>query len=197
MKLVIAALSLLAVNGIAFAGEPEPSSTPTTAVPADPPPVPPQTVPAAPQALGPQTPTTPGGQWVDTAQYGWLWMPYGSQYASVPEDDGMGDGDPYAYVYEPNAGWTWLAAPWLMGWGPYVTFGDGGGWGYGWFRGPWAWRGDGMGFGYRAGWGSDSYYRGGYGSRYGGRGWAGSFRGGHFGGHFGRAGGGFHGGGHW
>ena len=60
------------------------------------------------------------GQWVNTSQDGWLYMPYGDQYVS---EGSPGDESPYAYVYEPDSGWTWLEAPWVWGWGPYPYFG--------------------------------------------------------------------------
>ncbi len=81
----------------------------------------------------------PPGQWVYTAQYGWVWMPYASAYTYVPPD---GYGEPYMYVYHPYYGWNWLGAPWVWGWGPWPVFGVAGpgfyawyGWG-GW-RDPW------------------------------------------------------------
>ncbi|HUB07640.1 MAG TPA: hypothetical protein VMB50_11590 [Myxococcales bacterium] len=77
-------------------------------------------------------PATANGQWVDTDQYGWLWMPYGSQYVSEGSAD---EEDPYAYVYDPSEGWTWLAAPWIWGWGPYPYFGALGPGRFGWYRG--------------------------------------------------------------
>jgi len=81
---------------------------------------------------------SPPGQWVYTSQYGWVWMPYGDGYTSVPPD---GWGEPYEYVYVPVYGWEWVVAPWIWGWGPWPFFGEVGpiyfGWyGHGWWRHP-------------------------------------------------------------
>jgi hypothetical protein len=79
---------------------------------------------------------------VYTQQYGWIWMPYADAYTSVPAG---GYGAPYAYVYAPAyACWTWLAAPWIWGVGPWPAFGVYGaarfGWyGHGWWRYPAHW----------------------------------------------------------
>jgi hypothetical protein len=76
-----------------------------------------------------------GGQWVYTQQYGWVWEPYGNQYVYTPEDT-SGAVNPYAYVYYPSYGWTWLAAPWVWGWGPSVYFSFGHPGYFGWYRHP-------------------------------------------------------------
>ena len=111
-----------------------PAAAPATAPVAAP--EPPAT-PAAP----PESPAPPSGQWAYTQQYGWLWMPYGDAYTSLPPD---GDGEPYEYVYYPSLGWTWVVAPWIWGFGPWPFFGIHGpyafGWyGHGWWRSPWRW----------------------------------------------------------
>jgi hypothetical protein len=72
---------------------------------------------------------TSQGQWVDTEQYGWVWMPYGSGYTSLPSDGGA----PSMYVYYPSFGWTWVIAPWIWGWGPMPYFGVAGWTHFGWF----------------------------------------------------------------
>jgi hypothetical protein len=101
----------------------------------------------APAAESPPAPepSVPAGEWVNTEQYGWVWMPYGDDYTSVPAD---GYGAPYMYVYYPSYGWTWLAAPWVWGLGPWPVFGiygpvHFGWWGHGWWRTPdrWHWTG--------------------------------------------------------
>jgi hypothetical protein len=62
----------------------------------------------------------PSGQWVYTGDYGWVWVPAGSETTAM-------DGVPYTYLYTPGYGWTWYVSPW--GWGPYH---------YGvWVRHPW------------------------------------------------------------
>jgi len=114
-------------------------------------------------------PPTPAqtGQWVYTSQYGWVWMPYGSQYVS---EGVYGSASPYQYVYCVSIEWSWVAEPWLWGWGVYPYFGVRGPYHFGWYRGL-----------YRSGhgWG---HYRGGHpapryspGNRYpaGGHGWSG------------------------
>jgi hypothetical protein len=117
-------LVLVAMGASAMADPPDnaqaqaqsqPRGAPPTAQPAPPPtdlPPPPQQAQPAPQEST--------GQWVHTDQYGWLWMPYGDNYVYAPAD---GSGYPYAYVYEPALGWTWLVAPWIWGWGPRPFFG--------------------------------------------------------------------------
>jgi len=111
-----------------------------------PPGAPPAQPPAA-QAQPPAQPSEPEaaqedqgppGQWVYTSQYGWVWMPYGDAYTSVPPD---GWGEPYEYAYVPVYGWEWVVAPWIWGWGPWPFFGGVGpiyfGWyGHGWWRHP-------------------------------------------------------------
>jgi len=94
---------------------------------------------AAPQTADGQA--VPAGQWVYTQQYGWIWMPYGDAYSSVPAS---GSGEPYQYVYYPSYGWTWIGAPWIWGYGPWPYFGAFGparfGWyGHGWWRTPGRW----------------------------------------------------------
>src|SRR5262245_30590793 len=63
--------------------------------------------PPPPPANTPPPPTE--GQWVYTEQYGWVWMPYGSEYTYEPSSN---DAVPYGYVYTPTYGWSWLEAPW-------------------------------------------------------------------------------------
>lgn len=105
---------------------------PDTPPPTNPPPPPPAARPAPPatppQPLPQQKPTDTG-QWVHTTQYGWVWMPYGDTYAHVPPDGST----PSMYVYYPEAGWCWVVAPWLWGWGPMPYFGLMGPRYYGWF----------------------------------------------------------------
>jgi hypothetical protein len=59
----------------------------------------------------------PTGQWVHTAQYGWVWMPYGPAYSYAPVT-----GTAYTYVFYPTFGWRWVAAPWVWGAGPRPYF---------------------------------------------------------------------------
>lgn len=97
------------------------------------PPVPPAALPPAPGyvAAPPRVvmaPAVTDGQWVFTAQYGWLYMPYGGRYVVT-------SANPYAYVYAPTFGWRWLSAPWVIGSGPYPHFGNRGPFAYAWYRG--------------------------------------------------------------
>lgn len=153
------------------------------AQPADAMPPRPVAQPPAPPRVPPPVPVRPApppGQWVYTQQYGWLWMPYGEQY--VHADDPMQPNEtvyPTEYVYLPLSGWTWLAAPWIWGWGPELYFGVGGAGHFAWYHPRGA-----VGHG-------AAVVHGGLG--------AGHLSGGHFGGgHFGGGhfGGGGHGGGH-
>jgi hypothetical protein len=109
--------------------------TPPVPVPAIVPPAPPLAPPVARVAhyVAPRVVVAgsgiAGGQWVYTVQYGWIYMPYGDQYFHTRT------AGPYAYVYYPTFGWQWLAAPWIVGTGPYPYFGAHGPFAYGWYRG--------------------------------------------------------------
>lgn len=62
----------------------------------------------------------PEGQWVYTADYGWIWVPSNVSTSEV-------EGVPYVYLWTRSYGWTWYVSPW--GPGPYR---------YGvWVRHPW------------------------------------------------------------
>jgi hypothetical protein len=141
----LAVITLAAVGpGTARAADPSGLADQPAQLTPPPPPPPPQQ-PQQPIAVVPESapPATPSpaayGQWVFTSQYGWVYMPWSDQYTSLPPDD---YGDPYQYVYEPTIGWTWVAAPWIWGWGPWPYFGPFGParfgwWGHrGWHR-PW------------------------------------------------------------
>jgi hypothetical protein len=179
--------------------------TPDGAAPAYAPPAPPAEPQPAPQAQPQQA--APPGQWVYTAQYGWIWMPYADAYTSVPAS---GSGEPYAYVYYPAyATWTWVAAPWIWGFGPWPVFGVWGparfGWyGHGWWRSPARWNyapahtwypGGGWRAPYRGGavWSAPRVAPGRGGFVGGGHGFVGAGRGGFAGGGHGFVGGGGHG----
>jgi outer membrane lipoprotein SlyB len=105
----------------------EPAVRPSAPEPGAPPP------PPAPEVNAPP-PTVPPGQWVYTAQYGWVWMPYGQEYTFTPDYEA---GDPYMYVYDPRLGWSWVDAPWLWGWGPLPWFGGGGSVNFAWYGHGW------------------------------------------------------------
>jgi hypothetical protein len=113
---------------------PEPDASP--APPTQTPPPPPAQRPAPPiQARAPATQpvprgSVPPGQWVDTDQYGSVWMPYADAYTYAPPD---GYGEPYMYVFYPALGWTWVAAPWVWGFGPWPHFGIHGPRSFAWF----------------------------------------------------------------
>ncbi len=96
---------------------------PSAPAPSEVPPAPPSESPPAPPAQGYQgyaASAAPAGQWVYTQQYGWIWMPYADSFTYSPPG---GYGEPYAYVYYPAYGWTWLATPWVWGIGPWPFFG--------------------------------------------------------------------------
>jgi hypothetical protein len=108
-------------------------------------------------------PPRAGGQWVYTDQYGWVWIPYGSQYTYSPTIAGA---SPYQYVYYPSVGWSWLLAPWVFGWGVNPYFGVYGTTHFAWY-GSRHYGGYGYyGRGYYPGYGGNRYYPGG--SYYGG-----------------------------
>jgi hypothetical protein len=156
----IALCALLVEGGVAAAGEmerPEEAAggegltaplrvhaptpvQPTTPPPALVPPAPPLWPPPRPRGEAEHRAQTPGladpgasadGQWVCTSQYGWVFMPYGAQYAY---DSIEADRYPYAYVYYPGFGWVWVAAPWVWGEGPYPYFGGSGPWRFAWYQ---------------------------------------------------------------
>jgi hypothetical protein len=125
LRLLLLLASALPVA--AFAQEDIPPSD-SQELPAAEPPTQPPPAPATPSLEAP----APAGQWVYTEQYGWIWMPYDAAYTRAPSD-----GEPYMFVYGPELGWTWVAAPWVWGWGPIPYFGVYGGvrfswWGHGW-----------------------------------------------------------------
>jgi hypothetical protein len=115
-------------------GAAEEPAPPPSQAPGELPPAPPSATAPAPSAE-PQA-SVPAGQWVYTQQYGWIWMPYGDDYTSVPPD---GYGAPYAYVFYPSYGWAWLAAPWVWGIGPWPFFGVVGPARFAWYSHGW-WR---------------------------------------------------------
>lgn len=59
----------------------------------------------------PPPPVPPQGQWVNTPEYGLVWIPAGAQSYAI-------GGMPHAYLYTQSYGWSWYASPW--GWGPYA-----------------------------------------------------------------------------
>jgi hypothetical protein len=115
---------------------------------------PPQVAPSVPPPAAVAAPAPVDGQWVSTAQYGWIWMPYGDRYTYLP----AGGVAPDMYVYYPAFGWRWVVAPWVWGLGPQPYSGVRGvvrfaWWGHGFGR----W----YGFAPRyAGWGGRGYWAG-------------------------------------
>lgn len=110
---------------------PPAQAEPPTPTPKNPPPPPPRERPAPP-TTAPGTDAArdrDGGQWVYTDQHGWVWMPYGED--CIHESDG--GGPPHMYLYVQDAGWCWVLAPWLWGWGPQPWFGPLGWRGYVWW----------------------------------------------------------------
>jgi len=115
----------------AEAQDPEPAK-PVEPEPKGPPPPPPAELPKPPAEAPKAAPSrqeNQGGQWVYTEQYGWVWMPYGDRFVHTPPDGST----PNMYVYYPEAGWCWVVAPWLWGWGPSPYFGLLGPRYYGWW----------------------------------------------------------------
>jgi hypothetical protein len=185
---MITTFANLSVAGVAQEPDKAPVNTNSQASAVDPGTPPPTTPPPPPPAVLPKPPSdqpqgtarqkpAEEGQWVYTEQYGWVWMPYGDKYTHLPPDGST----PNMYVYYPDAGWCWVVAPWLWGWGPMPYFGLWGPRYYGWF---------GVGLGHWYGYGGHYHYYG-WGSRaYWGQGrWNGVSR--SYGGF--RGGGGFHG----
>jgi hypothetical protein len=90
---------------------------------------------SAPAPIVPAQPP-PQGQWVNTAQYGLVWVPAGASVLDV-------GGVPSVYLYTPSYGWSWYASPW--GYGPFA---------YGaWVHGAWpfgfrVWRRSNYGWGW-------------------------------------------------
>ncbi|MEK7703536.1 MAG: hypothetical protein AAB426_01145 [Myxococcota bacterium] len=60
-------------------------------------------------------------------------MPYTDSYFHVEPDGAVA----YAYVYYPTFGWSWVLAPWVLGWGPRPYWGRYGVNHYGWHERPW------------------------------------------------------------
>ena len=146
----------------------EPPPPPPAAAAETPPPQPPPG-PAAPPVAAPQASGVPGGQWVYTYQYGWLWVPYGQQYTYVPVDAQV---FPDQYVYYPAYGWRWVVAPWVYGYGPRPYWGVRGVRFFAWYAHPWFRVGGYWGWGAYHGWGR---YRGWVGPRvWGAHGWRGA-----------------------
>ncbi len=75
----------------------------------------------------------PPGQWVNTSQYGWVYMPYDQAYTSVAADTGVAR----MYVYSVGAGWSWVYAPWVFGVGPAPVWGPRGRVHFSWYAHPW------------------------------------------------------------
>jgi len=140
---------------------------PQTAEPTSTLPPPPVSAPSAPpmQMSAPATPTFApqaeranvppiDGQWVFTAQYGWIWMPFGPQFVFVPP----GGAPPQMFVFYPAVGWRWVVAPWIWGLGPQPYWGVHG---TGWF--PWWGRGFGRWYAFGppyVGWGGRYFWNG-------------------------------------
>jgi hypothetical protein len=119
---------------------------PAGAVPRAVPPPPPYTNPPAPaaqpleahQQATPAPPpnagaATPSGQWTYTQQYGWLWMPYDQRFTYVVDDAALA----YEYVWYPTFGWTWVTAPWVLGFGVTPYWGAYGPGHFAWYAHPW------------------------------------------------------------
>jgi hypothetical protein len=99
-----------------------PGPPPATQPPPPPPPAPPVAQPIEPpqSTTSPPPPPPPDvkGEWVYTAQYGWVWMPYDQLYTHVNVNSGVA----YEFVFYPRFGWRWVLAPWVFGLGPRPYF---------------------------------------------------------------------------
>src|SRR5438132_9872486 len=112
---------------------------PTAPPPASQPPPPPPSAPPTAQPIEPPqvtanapAPSSVPGEWVYTAQYGWVWMPYDQQYTHVIDTSGVA----YMFVYCPAFGWRWVLSPWVFGLGPRPHFIHGPGH-FAWYAHPW------------------------------------------------------------
>lgn len=141
---ILSALALLASSLPAMAQEGAPAPPPPMAAAPEPPaetPPPPSDAPvydpnATPEAAPPPAEWTrdyPGGRWVYTIDYGWIWIPTQAQSVTV-------ETVPYAYLYTPTYGWTWYVSPWGFGaytFGPWVRHvWRPAGWHHGWVAHP-------------------------------------------------------------
>jgi hypothetical protein len=121
-----------------YADGEEQAPPPPQAAPRNLPPAPPVNVAPAPGVSAPaQEPLPPPpprqGEWIYTAQYGWIWAPYGQRYTYVVD----GTDTASMYVYYPAYGWRWVAAPWVLGFGPVPRWGRFGPRRFVWYSRPW------------------------------------------------------------
>ena len=112
-----------------------PVPPPETRPPPPPPPAPPTAQPIEPPQVTANTAPAPSnvpGEWVYTAQYGWVWMPYDQQYTHVIDTSGVA----YMFVFYQPFGWRCVLAPWVFGLGPRPHFVHGPGH-FAWYAHPW------------------------------------------------------------
>ena len=112
-----------------------PAPPPESQPPPPPPPAPPTAQPIEPPQVTANTAPAPSnvpGEWVYTAQYGWVWMPYDQQYTHVIDTSGVA----YMFVFYQPFGWRWVLAPWVFGLGPRPHFVHGPGH-FAWYAHPW------------------------------------------------------------
>ena len=112
-----------------------PAPPPETQPPPPPPPAAPTAQPIEPPqvtANAAPAPSNVPGEWVYTAQYGWVWMPYDQQYTHVIDTSGVA----YMFVFYQPFGWRWVLAPWVFGLGPRPHFVHGPGH-FAWYAHPW------------------------------------------------------------
>ena len=106
MKTMVALPVLVA--GLSIASGALAQTAGQSAPPTAPPSAPPVATGPTPQAEASEAAAQ--GQWVDTDRYGWVWVPAGGEATTV-------SAQPYAYLYAPTYGWTWVVSPW--GFGPF------------------------------------------------------------------------------
>jgi hypothetical protein len=114
-----------------------PPTPPPDAQPPPPPPSPPPPIsqPMQPAQTNPPpapAPSNVNGEWVYTAQYGWIWIPYDQQYTYVNVNSGVA----FEFAFYPRFGWRWVLAPWVLGLGPGPYFIHGPRL-FAWYRHPW------------------------------------------------------------
>jgi hypothetical protein len=90
---------------------------------------------AMPSEVPPPPPSSalPPGQWVNTSQYGWVYLPYDQAYTYIAADSGVAQ----TYVYSVATGWSWVYAPWVLGVGPAPVWGPRGRVYFSWYAHPW------------------------------------------------------------
>jgi hypothetical protein len=137
LAIVAAAVPCLAQSAPPPPPADEMAPPPPTAAPDNLPPPPSASIPppsvSAPAAQPLPPPPPRQGEWTYTAQYGWVWMPYGRRYTYVVD----GTDTASMFVFYPHYGWRWVAAPWVVGIGPIPRWGPRGPGRFAFYAHPW------------------------------------------------------------